>query len=63
MEIIQITTIKINEEERNALQTLKDAYRQCVSVSCFECNKCPLYVDDSCIGMYADTALENEKRG
>ena len=63
MEITQITKIKLEDAEMRALQTLKDAYKQCVTENCFKCDKCPLSVDGVCIGVHADNALEYLKRG
>jgi len=61
MEIIQVTTITLEKAEVSALQTLKAAYMQCVCDDCFSCEKCPLYVDDICIGKFAERALDNLK--
>lgn len=63
MEIIQTTKIILEDAEINALQTLKESYLQCLANECLDCDVCPLYVEGGCIGSFADTVLENQKRG
>lgn len=63
MEITQVTTITLEEEEINALQTLKGSHDQCYMNECFECEECPLYVKDTCIGQYAELVLNKQKKG
>ena len=62
MEIIQTTKITLEDAEIAALQTLKDAYIQCTTMDCNDCDVCPLYTDDSCIGMYADQVLYRQEK-
>ena len=61
MEIIQVVTITLEDEEMSALQTLKSAHDQCYMDECFECKNCPLYVKDTCIGQYAEIVLDRQK--
>lgn len=58
MEITTVTTIELDDKETAALQTLKDAYIQCVCNDWYDCDKCPLYVANGCVGMYAEKVLE-----
>lgn len=64
MEITKVTTIKLEDAEIAALQTIKDAYINCVVADCFDCEECPLYiVDGGCIGMLADKVLDRLNKG
>ena len=63
MEIVKTIKIKLEDKEKSALQTLKDAYIQCVIDDLFDCDNCPLYHGDGCIGMYADEILNKQDRG
>lgn len=63
MEITTTTRIRLINEEIAALELIKNAYVQCVTNDCFECDECPLYVDEGCIGMFADNVLSKLKGG
>ena len=65
MEIIQTTKITLEDAEISALRTLKEAYIQCTTMDCNDCDVCPLYTGEGCIGMFADHvlfSLEKERK-
>lgn len=62
MEIIREIKINLEDTELAALQTLKDAYSQCVINDWYDCDECPLYIANGCIGMYAEKALEKQEK-
>ncbi len=61
MKIKQVTTIELEESEMSALQTLKEAHEQCLYNGCYKCEQCPLYINELCIGQYAEMALDSRK--
>lgn len=58
MNISRVVEIKLEDSEIDALKTLEGARDQCICYDLFECQRCPLYVDDVCIGRYAKMVLE-----
>lgn len=58
MEIIQTTSIQLTDNEKEAINTLTEAYRQCLSIECMECDECPLYVDEDCAGKICERIFE-----
>lgn len=64
MDITHETTIALEENEINALRTLRDSYYQCIIDDRIECVECPLYVNDICVGKFAERVLdERQLRG
>lgn len=63
MKITHVTAIELEEEEKGALQTLENAYKQCITDDRIECDDCPLYdkLTDVCIGLLAERI--RDKRG
>lgn len=58
MEIIQTTTISLTDEEKQAIHTLIEALNVCVSNGCYDCDACPLYVRNQCLGQLCEYVEE-----
>lgn len=62
MEIIQTTTITLTDDEKRAIHTIVSAYHSCVCKDCYECNECPLYVREQCVGQMCKYIEERKER-
>lgn len=64
MEIIQTTSIKLSDEEKQAIDTIIDAYQTCVINDCFVCDECPLFVNKNkeCLGRICDDLRAEVKK-
>lgn len=62
MEIIHTTSITLSDEEKEAIQTIINAYDECICNDCFECSVCPLCLNNGkCLGLYCEEIKEKNK--
>lgn len=63
MEIVTTTKITLSKEEKEALQTLENAFETCVYNDCFDCDECPLHLDNlQCLGELCARVRERSEK-
>ena len=50
MKIVTTTAITLSDEEKAALQTIKEARDECIREDFYKCEECPLYINCGCLG-------------